>query len=63
MPAHKSDIFKYELLSVDNTVAMNIGNIFWGAEHQQLKWITFKVSLVIRRNKTRRKNYYMDATR
>ena len=54
-PLQQQDIFKYELHSVDTRVASNIPNIFWKAKHKQTKQITDKVSLAVRRNKTKGK--------
>ena len=52
-PVQQRDIFKYELRSVDTRVASNIPNIFWKAKHKQVKQICDKVSLAVRRNKTK----------
>ena len=49
------DIFKYELRSVDTRVASHIPNIFWKAKHKQIKQIMDKVTLAVRRNKTKGK--------
>ena len=49
------DIFKYELRSADTRVASHIPNLFWKAKHKQIKQITDKVTLAVRRNKTKGK--------
>ena len=54
-PLLQQDIFKYELRSVDTHVALNIPNTFWKAKHKQVKQICDKVSLAVRRNKTKGK--------
>ena len=54
-PLYQWDIFKYELISVDTCVASNISSTFWKAKHKQVKQICDKVSLAVRRNKTKGK--------
>ena len=51
----KCELFKYELCSADHQVASNIPNIFWKVKHKQIKKIADKVSLAVRRNKTKGK--------
>ena len=46
---HTSDIFKAELRNIDPRVCLNIPNIFWKAKHLQIKHVTDKVTLALRR--------------
>ena len=49
---HYSDICKWELRSVDRRVACNIPNIFFKLKKLQMKQVSDKVMLVVRRYKT-----------
>ena len=54
-PVQIHELFKYELRSAHTQVASNIPNIFWKVKHKQIKQIADKVSLAVRRNKTKGK--------
>ena len=53
VPLHYSDICKWELRNVDRRVATNIPNIFFKLKRLQIKQIKDKVSLAIRKCKTK----------
>ncbi len=46
---HTSSIFKAEMRNADLRVATNIQNIFWKAKHMQVKHVTEKFTLALRR--------------
>ena len=47
---HKTEIFKYEICSIDTRVSTNIPNIFWKTKYKQIQQIKQKVSFALRRN-------------
>ena len=49
------ECFKHELRSIDTRVQNHIPNIFWKYKHKQIKMIQSKVSLAVRRKKTKGK--------
>ena len=53
VPVHYSTICKWELRNVDRRVAMNIPNIFFKLKRLQIKQIRDKVTLAIRKCKTK----------
>ena len=55
MPVHYSDIVKWELRSADRRAAQSVPNIFFKLKKIQLKQISDKVHLAIRRCKTKGK--------
>lgn len=55
VPLHYSTICKWELRNIDRRVAMNIPNIFYKLKKIQIKQIKDKVSLAIRKCKTKGK--------
>lgn len=56
-PVHYSDICKYELRHVDRRVSLNIPNLFFKLKKLQIKQISDKVTLSMRRCKTKGKKY------
>ena len=57
IPVYYSDICKYELRSVDRRVSQNIPNVFFKLKKLQTKQIGDKVSLAVRRCKSKGKSY------
>ena len=57
VPVHYSDIVKWELRSIDRRVAQSVPNIFFKLKRIQMKNITDKVSLVLRRCKSEGKKW------
>lgn len=57
VPLHYSDICKWELRNVDRRVALCVPNIFFKLKRLQIKQIKDKVSLAIRKCKTRNQAY------
>ena len=55
VPVHYSDIVKWELRSVDRRAAQSVPNIFFKHKKLQMKQISDKVNLAIRRCKSRGK--------
>ena len=55
VPVHYSDIVKWELRSVDRRAAQSVPNIFFKHKKLQMKQISDKVNLVVRRCKKRGK--------
>ena len=55
IPVHYSDIVKWELRSVDRRVAHSVPNIFFKHNKLQMKQISDKVNLTIRRCKSKGK--------
>ena len=53
VPAHYSDIVKWELRSVDRRAAQSVPNIFFKHKKLQMKQISDKVNLAVRRCKKR----------
>ena len=53
VPVHYSDIVKWELRSVDRRAAQSVPNIFFKHKKQQMKQISDKVNLAVRRCKKR----------
>ena len=57
VPIHYSDICKLELRHIDRRVAANIPNIFFKLKKVQLKQVSDKVHLALRRCKTQGKSF------
>ena len=53
VPVHYSDIVKWELSSVDRRAAQSVPNIFFKHKKLQMKQISDKVNLAVRRCKKR----------
>ena len=53
----KTEIFKYELRSIDPRVSTNIPNIFWKTKWKQVNQISQKVNFCLRRRQTKGKKY------
>ena len=53
VPVHYSDIVKWELRSVDRRAAQSVPNIFFKHKKLQMKQISDKVNLAVRRCKKR----------
>ena len=53
VPIHYSDIVKWELRNVDRRVANNVPNIFFKMKKLQMKQVSDKVNLALRRCKTK----------
>ena len=49
VPVHYSDISKWELRSVDRIAAQSVPNIFFKHKKQQMKQVSDKVNLAVRR--------------
>ena len=56
VPVHYSDIVKWELLSVDRRAAQSVTNIFFKHKKLQMKQISDKVNLAVRRCKKEKKS-------
>ena len=57
VPVHYSDIVKWELRSVDRRAAQSVPNIFFKHKKLQMKQISDKVNLAVRRCKGKDKNF------
>ena len=55
IPVHYSDICKYELRCVDRRAASNVANLFFKLKKLQTKQVLDKVTLAVRRCKTKGK--------
>ena len=58
VPVHYSDIVKWELKSVDRRAAQSVSNIFFKNKKLQMKQISDKVNLAVRRCKGKEKKKY-----
>ena len=54
VPVHYSDVVKWELRSVDRRAAQSVPNIFFKHKKLQMKQISDKVNLAVRRCKKKR---------
>ena len=57
VPVHYSDICKWELRSVDRRVALSVPHIFFKMKALQIKQVSDKVALSVRRVKSKDKKY------
>ena len=57
VPVHYSDICKYELRSIDRRAALNIPNLFFKMKRLQIKYISDKVQVAMKRCKYKHKKY------